>query len=53
MLAFDTARNTNVLALPKFGLLRAPPEALEMRMELEELWLDNNKLDTIPSVYVV
>jgi hypothetical protein len=53
LLAFDTARNTNVLALPKFGLLRAPPEALEMRSELEELWLDYNRLQTIPSVYVV
>jgi Leucine-rich repeat (LRR) protein len=52
LLAFDTARHTNVLALPKFGLLRAPPEALEMRLELEELWLDHNRLETIPSVYV-
>jgi hypothetical protein len=33
--------------------MRAPPEVLELRMELEELWLDNNRLDTIPSVYVV
>jgi Leucine-rich repeat (LRR) protein len=53
LLAFETARHTNVLALPKFGLLRAPPEALEMRLELEELWLDHNRLETIPSVYVL
>ena len=52
LLAFDTARNTNVLSLPKFGLLRAPPEALELRLELEELWLDNNRLDTLPSMCV-
>ncbi len=32
--------------------MRAPPEVLEMRLELEELWLDHNRLETIPSVCV-
>jgi hypothetical protein len=49
LLAFDVARNTNVLSIPRFGLLRAPPEALEMRLDLEELWLDHNRLETIPA----
>jgi Leucine-rich repeat (LRR) protein len=49
--AFDIALMSGVLHLPKFGLIRAPPEVMELRSVLTELWLDNNQLETLPTIY--
>jgi Leucine-rich repeat (LRR) protein len=49
--AFDFANVSGVLRLPNFGLLRAPPEVMELRHVLTELWLDNNQLETLPTIY--
>jgi Leucine-rich repeat (LRR) protein len=49
--AYDIANVSGVLHLPNFGLIRAPPEVMELRNILTELWLDNNQLETIPAIY--
>jgi Leucine-rich repeat (LRR) protein len=49
--AYDMAFVSGVLHLPNFGLTRAPPEVMELRTVLTELWLDNNHLETLPTIY--
>jgi Leucine-rich repeat (LRR) protein len=49
--AYDVAAASGVLHLPNFGLIRAPPEVMELRDVLTELWLDNNQLETLPTIY--
>jgi len=49
--AFDAALVSGVLHLPNFGLKRAPPEVMELRSVLTELWLDNNQIETLPTIY--